>query len=590
MTKIRLLWQLYPSYLLITLLALLAVSWYSSRSLKTFFLEHLNQDLEARAWMAESQLKTVWDPADFQKINTLCVELGKRTQTRYTVILPSGEVVGESDEYPNRMENHLNRPEIQQALQGEVGSSSRYSPTLESEMKYIAVPLRAGGQLVGVVRTSLSSDFINHALWRVYRQIAVGGLIVAAAAAGISLFVSNRIGRPLLEMKRLSQAIARGEMGLRLPVMPNRELGTLAESMNQMAVQLDSRIRTIMQQRNEQEAILSSMVEGVLAVDNNERIISLNQACARQFFIENEKVIGKSIQEAVRNTDLHKFVARVLSNRSPLEGDIYIREGEGRFLQAHGASLLGADGERIGAVVVLNDLTRLRKLENLRREFVANVSHELKTPITSIKGFVETLLEGAMNSPEDAERFLRIIAKHTDRLGSIIEDLLSLSRIEQETEKSKIDLKEGLLNKVVENAIECCEARANEKNIQLESECPESLTARINPPLLEQALVNLVDNAIKYSDSNSKIGIHAFDRNGSTIIEVVDQGCGIEKEHLPRVFERFYRVDKARSRKLGGTGLGLAIVKHIAQTHGGQVTVQSTPGLGSTFAIHLPKI
>ncbi|MBI3735216.1 ATP-binding protein [Candidatus Sumerlaeota bacterium] len=259
-------------------------------------------------------------------------------------------------------------------------------------------------------------------------------------------------------------------------------------------------------------------------------------------------------------------------------------------MQAHGSVLLDAEGSGIGALVVLNDVTRLIKLENVRREFVANVSHELKTPITSIKGFVETLLEGAIDHPDEARRFLGIVQTHADRLHAIIEDLLSLSRIELEAERNVIILEPGSIREVLQAAIEICQVHARAKGINITLNCPADLRARINAALLEQAVVNLIDNAVKYSGDGKDIQVEAEAATSETVIRVRDHGCGIDAEHLSRLFERFYRVDKARSRKAGGTGLGLAITKHIAQAHGGSVGVESVLGEGSIFSIRLPKV
>ncbi len=257
-------------------------------------------------------------------------------------------------------------------------------------------------------------------------------------------------------------------------------------------------------------------------------------------------------------------------------------------LQARGAALHDARGRSIGAVVVLNDVTDFRRLEHIRRDFVANVSHELKTPITSIKGFVETLLDGAIHNAEDAERFLQIIAKQADRLDTIIEDLLSLSKIEQGEDSGDITLELGRVKDVVDSAAHDCQQKATERRIHVCTACEEQITARMNPQLLEQAVINLLDNAIKYSEPGSEVQVLASQFYDEVTITVSDRGCGIAAEHLPRIFERFYRVDKARSRKLGGTGLGLAIVKHIVQAHRGHVTVKSTASVGSVFTIHLP--
>ena len=293
----------------------------------------------------------------------------------------------------------------------------------------------------------------------------------------------------------------------------------------------------------------------MLAVDREERIITLNDAFIRMFGIHIPDYAGRNLQEIVRNKDLLQFVSKVLSASLPIEGDIVIRHERDLFLHAQGTALFNTGGKKIGAMVAVNDVTRIQRLENLRKEFVANVSHELKTPITAIKGFVETLQDGAIEHPEDAQKFLSIIVKHADRLTAIIEDLLSLSRIEQAEEKEKIDLENGAIQSVILAAMELCEPKALEKEIPFITAIDSTLTTLINTPLLEQALVNLIDNAIKYSEPKSPIRIETEKTTDSVVIHIIDQGCGIEAEHTARIFERFYRIDKARSRKQGGTGL-----------------------------------
>jgi len=294
------------------------------------------------------------------------------------------------------------------------------------------------------------------------------------------------------------------------------------------------------------------------------------------------------IQEVVRNTELQQIIRRALDSHEPVEGEIAIRSEPRVFLQAHGTVLRDGTGECIGALVVLNDITRLRTLENMRKEFVANVSHELKTPITSIKASVETLLDGAMENREMARRFLDIVVRHADRLNAIVDDLLSLSRIEQEAENRQIELDALDVEPVLQAAVQSCLVTADERGINIQVSCANDLKARMNAPLIEQAVVNLIDNATKYSDPGGVVHVVAEQKGTEVRIDVRDTGCGIAPEHLQRVFERFYRVDKARSRNAGGTGLGLSIVKHIVQAHGGRVTVESALGKGSTFSLFLP--
>ncbi len=283
-------------------------------------------------------------------------------------------------------------------------------------------------------------------------------------------------------------------------------------------------------------------------------------------------------------------MAEALASEEPLESDIEFRGTSPRFVQAHGAPVRGADGSRIGAVVVLHDVTALRRLEAVRSDFVANVSHELKTPITSIKGFLETLLSGALEDPQTARRFIGIAVRQADRLHAIIEDLLTLSSLEQGDGERSMSVQSCRVTDVVAGAVEICASEAAGKNVAIEVECDPALEAVLNPALVEQALVNLIDNAVKYSGEGGRVVVRSTPREaGGLVVEVCDSGVGIDARHLERLFERFYRVDKARSRKLGGTGLGLAIVKHIAQAHGGTVSVTSVPGQGSTFRLELPS-
>jgi two-component system phosphate regulon sensor histidine kinase PhoR len=294
----------------------------------------------------------------------------------------------------------------------------------------------------------------------------------------------------------------------------------------------------------------------------------------------------------IRNTELQDVIRKAMESDRPAEGYIVLHEGNQneRYLQTHGTALKGDKGEKIGVLIVLNDVTHIHRLEQVRRDFVANVSHELKTPVTSIKGFIETLLEGSVTKPEDTQRFLEIIARQTDRLNSIIDDLLTLSRIEQQSEHEQVIVKPEPIKPILIAAAGLCEIASEAKNIKIEIDCPDALEGLINASLLEQAVVNLVDNAIKYSNPDNDVRIEAVQNESEILIHVHDHGCGIAKEHLARLFERFYRVDKARSRKLGGTGLGLAIVKHIVQSHKGTITVDSVEGKGSTFTLHLPII
>lgn len=419
-------------------------------------------------------------------------------------------------------------------------------------------------------------------------KLLLGGLAACGLSAIICWIVSLSVVDPLARLRDAARAYAAGELNGKLHAPESAEFAEAAESLNEMARRLAERISGLLRRNNEQEAVLTSMVEGVLAVDTEERVISLNLAAGRLLGADPKEVAGRNLQEVVRNADLRRFVASALVCKRPVEGDVVLRNVQERVLQAHGTALRDPAGRGIGAVIVLNDVSRLRQLENMRRDFAANVSHELKTPITSIKGFVETLLDGAMHDPHDAERFLRIIARQADRLNAIIEDLLSLSRIETEAEAADIELETVALHETLSAAVHNCETKAAERGVRIEIEGDPQLAAKINSPLFEQAVTNLLDNAVKYSNQDGQVELLVSHADNEILVQVRDHGCGIAEEHLSRLFERFYRVDKARSRKLGGTGLGLAIVKHIVLAHRGTVTVESKADVGSTFTIHLP--
>jgi two-component system phosphate regulon sensor histidine kinase PhoR len=575
------------SYLAVVLLAVAATTWISTRAWRHFYLRQTVEDLEARARFLEHQARDRLGSPQDPGLDGLLKYLGQETGTRLTLVLADGRVVGDSERDISSMENHGDRREIRAALDGGVGVHTRISPTLNMLMTYVAVPVRQEGRVVGAARAALPATVIDQPLKAVYLQVFLGGLLILLMGGGLSLWLSRRLTRPLEEIRRGAERFGRGDFSRKLPAPGAEELVSLVETLNYMAGQLDERINTILRQRQEQEAMLASMVEGVLAVDSRARLISLNRAAAELLHLPPD-LVGRRITEVVRNPDLQWFITRALSASEPVEGEVVLREEDGeRFLQAHGTTLRDAQHTALGVLIVVHDITRLRRLENARRDFVANVSHELKTPVTSIKGFVETLLEGAYRDLHHAPEFLRIIGRQADRLHQIIEDLLSLSRIEQEAEQGRIMLNGRRLKPVMQAALQACAARAREKQIGLDLFCPEDLRARINGPLLEQALVNLIDNAIKYSGTGSEVRMEAGREDGWVTVRIRDQGVGIPKEHLPRLFERFYRVDPGRSRKVGGTGLGLAIVKHIAQAHGGRVGVESTPGQGSVFTLFL---
>jgi len=395
---------------------------------------------------------------------------------------------------------------------------------------------------------------------------------------------SYGLGRLQGELNRLA-----GTQGQPQDLGQDNPFAAFSMSMGRAIVALHGQIDQLRWQLNEQAAVLTSMAEGVIAVDPEGRVLNINPAAAAILRINSGGARGRHLIEVVRHAELERFVSAVLEQQDMLEGELELHEQPPVLLLLRGTVLRDAQGRQLGALVVLNDVTRLRRLENLRRDFAANVSHELKTPLTTVRGFVETLLDGAIDEPEHARRFLDIVMRHVDRLSAIIDDLLDLAKIEETSTHEQLQTAQVLLRDVLQTVVQMCTHQAASRAVTLELDCPPTLMARLNAPLMEQAVVNLVDNAIKYSPEGSRVRISAATGDGALRVAVQDWGPGIDREHLPRLFERFYRVDKARSRAGGGTGLGLAIVKHIAQAHGGSVEAESLPGKGSTFTISLPQ-
>jgi len=586
MKKKHLFWMLLPSYWILIAVAIVVVSLYAFHSMSNLYFQALETDIHTRAVLLAEQVSPLAKEFDPPRVDALCKKLGQSADTRFTVIMPNGAVAGDSDESPESMEYHGDRPEIRNALVGKTGMDRRYSRTLKQEMMYIAVPLKdANGETLCAVRASLPMTDIKGELNEMTQRIFVAAILTGVLAMGVCIVAVRHITAPLHGMGRAARQFAEGDFSHRIPKQQTLELDQLAKSLNTMSGQLNKTLSTLSEQRNEQQAVLSSMDEGVLAIDRKERIIHMNRVAGEILGANHKEAKRELIQQVVRFSNLQEFIKAVLGSQKPLSRNLVLIGDTEKQIQASGRVLHNAEGESIGALVVLRDVTQLRHLETVRADFVANVSHELKTPITSIKGFVETLLSDDWKHEPDVLRFLEIINQQSGRMNAIIDDLLTLSRLER---KEELVLKEPCnLACVLDNAITLCQLHAERKNISIAMDCPEDLALTINAPLIEQALVNLIINAVKYSEPDKTVQVLAEKQSGQVLIQVKDEGFGIEKKHLHRLFERFYRVDTARSRKLGGTGLGLSIVNHIVQAHGGEIRVESTPGYGSTFTIVL---
>jgi two-component system phosphate regulon sensor histidine kinase PhoR len=592
MARRRLIWKIAPAYIMVIAVSTIVVAYLAGQSVEAFLRARVANELTTKARLIGRIVEPLLLGEDRAALALQIDRLRKDDDTvRVTLIALDGQVLGDTHVMPDRLANQGQRPEVRAALLRGKGFDTRTSDALLQRMTYMAITLNDSyGKPLVVVRTSMSVALMDAVLNELQQRIAIGGVALALLAGLVTFVIFTRhVSGPIRRLQEGAQRFAAGDLTSSVPLGDSREVSELGDALNLMARRLDEQIAAITRESTERQAVLGSMIEGVLAVDAEERVLTMNAAAAALFQVDAYAAEGRPIVEMLRHTELQELVTDTLASDRPIERDLLFRtRGRQRHIQAHGAPLRDTTGTSTGAVVVLHDVTRIHDLEQVRRQFVANVSHELKTPISAIHAAVETLLDPRGGSEEDNRRFLGMIERQADRLNNIVEDLLALARLEQQTEGRELDRRQMPLAAVIRAAVETCQPAATSRNIKLTIRGDEHVSAHISPTLVGQAVVNLLDNAVKYCGEGSSVTIKAEREDRTVVISVSDDGPGIPADHLPRLFERFYRVDRGRSRELGGTGLGLAIVKHVAQAHGGSVTVQSVPGEGSTFRIHLP--
>ena len=511
----------------------------------------------------------------------------REVDARVTLIAPDGRVLADSAASGTDLErvaNHADRPEVQGALAGQTSRAERRSATVGTELLYAAVPVRSFGRVVGVARLSRGIGVIEEqgrALW----WGAALALALALLATGLlSVLLSSSLGRSLEEIMEAARQYAQGNLAARIRVGRDDELGELARIINQSADQLQGRMAEIARDRGRTDAILSAMDDGVLAVDHRGTVILANPSLVRAMDLRD--ALGRHYLEVIRQREVGSLIEAVLRAGERREAEVELLQLR-RVFTITVVPFPGESGTPHGAILTFNDATERRRLEHVRRDFVANASHELRTPLTSIRGFVEALEDGAVQEPEKAQRFLGKIRTHADRMAALVEDLLELSRLESGDRAPEWE--ETLPSEVVEDVMASFAGLATRKDISLRREDRGAPAVVTDPERLRRVLENLVDNAVKYTPAGGRVEVTTLPGPGGSVrIEVVDNGPGIAPEHQARIFERFYRVDKARSRELGGTGLGLSIVRHLAEGMGASVSVESEPGGGSRFTVTLP--
>ncbi len=587
----RLFWKLFVTYTVLTLLTAVGFVVVVSQR-QEFLLESQHQRrLHDLAFALRETLSENFPKDSSEELQHRLKTLGEETDTRISLITSDGTVLGDSDFDPQQMDNHANRPEILQAETGTVGLARRDSPTLAIPMMYVALPIPTDGESKGYVRVAADMQTIHAESAALKTRIFLAAFLVSLIAVLLTYLIVSRIVQPLLTLTSAAKAIAQGE-SMPTVAIPNRdEIGMLAEAFNSMSQQLAERIeelqgktQELQENSNRLSTVLAGMIEGVIAVDRSERILFANRAARPLLDISIDEAIGRPIWEVIRNKTVHEVVRETLSGRQKHAVEFDVPRSQS-VLAMLATRMPGNPSP--GVVLVTHDVTELRRLENLRHEFVSNVSHELKTPLTAIQTFTETLLNGAIHDPEHAERFLERIYEQSERLHTLILDLLSLAKIESGQEV--FEVAPLAINPLITACVEEYREVAQAKSITLEGVPPaEEVQAQAESEGLRYILNNLIDNALKYTPAGGRITVRWHQEQGNAVIAVEDTGVGIAREHQQRIFERFYRVDKARSRELGGTGLGLAIVKHLTQMFLGNVSVTSQVGKGSTFTVRLP--
>ncbi|EAD2031909.1 PAS domain-containing protein [Listeria monocytogenes] len=579
------------SFFILFFVVMVIVGVFSGELMKSTYLNMKESQLEddAKILLQTTNMENLDLDKDAATIQKSLDPLGEDIDARITVIDSEGDVVADTKKNPKKLDNHMNRPEVTDILKkGEsVGISIRESDSLGYSMLYVAVPVKHQGKTDGVLRISISLESVDAAVAKLWGNLALIFGIALVIIAAISVFIARKITRPVREIIEVSTDLANHKYDSRIHGKISGELQDLSISVNTLAESLETQMFEIKQNEQRLNAIVQNLVSGVMLINVDKQVIMTNRTMYQ--ILGETEITGKPFYEVIKSFALSQLIEGTFETKTIQQKEIILYFPREMILDASVSPILGENGEITGIILLLHDITQIRHLENVRSEFVTNVSHELKTPVTALKGFAETLLDGAMYDEVLLKKFLTIIKEESDRLHRLIMDILALSRIEQNPVAENVELVD--VDEVIEQSARTIFEMATEKNIRVT--IPEKTSASVmietDRDKLQQIIINLLSNAINYTPVDGKVEVKLIEQEAEVIIEVTDNGIGIPAKDIDRVFERFYRVDKARSRHSGGTGLGLSIVKHLVENCGGRIEVESQEEVGSTFRVTLPK-
>ncbi|MBO9608435.1 MAG: PAS domain S-box protein [Paenibacillaceae bacterium] len=591
--------RLIVIFVLLTGLSVLAAGIFTAKLLEKSYIDSLKDSMQREIRLIAAGLDTRRSGNQAELVgyyNEEAKQLRDSAGARVTFIGADGTVLGDSDHDPTTMDNHKGRNEIVDATGSTAGFSIRKSDTLHTDMLYVAVamPNALNGQL-GYIRLAMGLENVDSLVRAQWLFLLVGLLILFVVVVGVSYRVAYGLTRPLEKIMRVANQITHMNYRSRVPVTSKDEIGKLGHAINTMADSLQAQVDRISENESQLKNVLENLLSGIIMIDKNERIVLLNRAAEDFIGFGADEVIGKKFDEAKQPFEFVQLIGECLDTREHIRDEMLFYYPEERILEINVTPIMGADDEWAGVLIVLHNITAMRRLERMRSEFVANVSHELKTPIASVKGFAETLLAGALDDKETAKSFLKIIFDESERLNRLIGDILELSKIE--SKRIPLQFSPVEMKGFVEQTLHVMRSEAAKKRIELEMSVPADMYIEADEDRLRQIVINLLSNGIAYTPEGGKVKVTVealatgvepeYERIRLTI---ADTGIGIPRKDLPRIFERFYRVDKARSRSSGGTGLGLSIVKHLVDLHKGTIAVESEVGLGTRFTIELPVI